>query len=56
MIQTTNYERIKQMSIEEMAYTIMCPYNTDADMCNEVDCIGCTKEWLMKEVLENGNG
>lgn len=44
------------MSIEEMAYTIMCPYNTDTDMCNEVDCIGCTKEWLMKEVLENGNG
>ena len=48
----TNYERIKQMSIEEMAYTIMCPYETDPDICNEYDCIKCTKEWLEMEVDE----
>ena len=54
-VKMTNYERIKQMSIDEMAYLIMCPYNTEADLCNKNDCIGCTKEWLMKEVLENGN-
>lgn len=29
---------------------------TEVDLCNKNDCIGCTKEWLMKEVLENGNG
>ena len=46
----TNYEKIKQMSIDEMAYTIMCPYNTDADLCNVVDCIKCTKQWLEQEV------
>ena len=48
----TNYDRIKQMSVDEMAYTIMCPYDTDANMCNEVDCIKCTKEWLESEVEE----
>ena len=48
----TNYERLKQMSIEEMSYTIMCPYDTDTDMCNEVDCIKCTRQWLEQEVEE----
>lgn len=48
----SNYDHIKQMSIDEMAYTIMCPYNTDADLCNAVDCIKCTKQWLESEVQE----
>lgn len=48
----TNYEKIKQMSIEEMAYTIMCPYGTDDDICNGNDCINCTKEWLEQEAEE----
>lgn len=48
----TNYERIKQMSIDEMAYTIMCPYDFDTDMCKERNCIDCTKEWLEMEVEE----
>lgn len=49
----TNYERIKNMSINEMAYTIMCPYDTDTNICNEVDCIKCTKKWLEMEVEVN---
>lgn len=49
----TNYDRIKQMSIDEMAHTIMCPYDTDANMCNEVDCIKCTKQWLEQEAEIN---
>lgn len=48
----TNYEHIKQLSIDEMAYTLMCPYNTDPDMCNKKDCIKCTLEWLEMEVEE----
>ena len=51
----TNYERLKQMSIDEMAYTIMCPYDFDTDMCKEFDCLGCiecTKQWLEMEVEE----
>lgn len=49
----TNYEKIKQMSIDEMAYSIMCPYDTDPDMCGKNDCIKCTKEWLEEEAKEN---
>lgn len=49
----TNYERIKQMSIDEMAYSIMCPYDTDYIDCEDsgfpTDCIKCTKDWLLKE-------
>lgn len=48
----TNYEKLKQMSIDEIASIIMCPYNTDANLCNGVDCIKCTKEWLKLEVSE----
>lgn len=49
----TNYEKIKQMSIKEMAYSLMCPYDTDPDMCNNDDCIKCTMEWLESEVRGN---
>ena len=49
----TNYDRVKQMSIEEMAYTLDCPYGTDPDICNEDDCIKCIKEWLEQEVSED---
>lgn len=52
MADMTNYERIKNMSVEEMAYTIMCPYDTEPDMCNHDDCIKCTKQWLEQEVEE----
>ena len=51
----TNYDRIKQMSIEEMGYLLLCPYSTDDTdlfMCNKDDCIECTKAWLESEVKE----
>lgn len=49
----TNYDRIKQMSIKEMVYLLLCPYDTDLYMCNKDDCIECTKAWLESEVNEN---
>lgn len=52
----TNYERIKQMSIDEMAYVLMCPNECDLAVieCYKVDdccdCISCVKKWLESEV------
>ena len=57
----TNYEKIKNMSIEEMAESSIpffgCPYYTPYVGCimgekfND-DCIKCTKAWLESEVEE----
>lgn len=64
----TNYEKIKQMSIDEMARSCMdffsCPYNIPGDppysYCDcEIgekfnhNCINCTKHWLESEVGSN---
>ena len=50
----TNYEKIKNMSIEEMA-EIFCKKDFDAnEKCPECDCISCNKEWLESEI-EKGN-
>lgn len=56
----TNYERIKSMSIDEMAECYMpffsCPYDTpEYSGCEmgkqfDYDCIQCTKHWLESEV------
>lgn len=51
----TNYEKIKQMSVEEMSATIMCPNDCGlaefkcgkTDSCN---CYECIKQWLQQEV------
>ena len=58
----TNFEKIKSMSIEEMAQTDMggyfaCPYDTPYVGCEmgkqfDDDCIACTKHWLESEVEE----
>lgn len=49
----TNYEKIKQMSVEEMANIMPCPYGADYIDCVDgdfpTDCITCTKDWLLKE-------
>lgn len=49
----TNYEKIKQMSVEEMANIMPCPYGSDYIDCEDsgfpTDCIKCTKTWLLKE-------
>jgi len=57
----TNYEMIKNMSIEKMAVTLMCPAEYDTgfnkrNKCNaEMDknCCECTLEWLESECDAN---
>lgn len=50
----TNYEKIKNMSIEEMA-KMFCKGDFDAnEECSYCDCTICTKEWLESEI-EEGN-
>ena len=57
----TNYEKIKNMSVEEMAECSIpffaCPYDTPYVGCAmgkkfDDDCIKCTKAWLESEVEE----
>ena len=55
----TNYERIKQMSVEEMAEYFckygglpLCPLN--APHCRSNECPKCFKKWLESEVDDNG--
>ena len=57
----TNYEKIKQMSVEEMARSAIpffqCPYDTPYVGCEmgkkfDDDCIKCTKHWLESEAVE----
>lgn len=57
----TNYEKIKQMSIDEMARSRMfffdCPYGTPCVGCSKGkefnnNCTDCTKHWLESEVEE----
>lgn len=60
----TNYERIKQMSVEEMALLLMkvnCAYDIPCMLgisdCKyphiDNNCIICFKEWLESEVGDN---
>lgn len=61
-LRMTNFERIKSMSIDEMARSCMnffdCPYGTPYVGCpmekrfND-SCIDCTKHWLESEVGSN---
>lgn len=57
----TNYEKIKNMSIDEMAQSDLgifyCPYDTPFYDCEigkkfDDDCIKCTRHWLESEVEE----
>lgn len=50
----TNYDLVKNMGIEEMAVTIMCPNETDlanikCDKSEYLNCRKCTLEWLKEE-------
>ena len=52
----TNYEHIKQMSVEEMASYLCigglsCPPN--APYCRDSKCPECFKKWLESEADEN---
>lgn len=52
----TNFEKIKSMTLEEMAESanpfFACPYGLKSGDCADGDCIECTKEWLEREVKE----
>ena len=51
-----NYERIKSMSIDEMAKWITTMVNFDCHDCNILercdDCFNMNKQWLESEVRE----
>lgn len=60
-LRMTNFERIKSMSIDEMARSCIdffsCPYGTPYVSCPmekrfNNSCIDCTKHWLESEVEE----
>ncbi len=49
----TNADRIREMSIEELAVIIMCPHDVDPDCCVESKgCVECCKKWLESEAEE----
>lgn len=61
-LRMTNFEKIKQMSIDEMARSCIdffsCPYGTPYVGCPmekrfNNSCIDCTKHWLESEVDKN---
>lgn len=53
---TTNFEKIKSMTLEEMAEStdpfFACPYGLSYEDCDDGNCIECTKEWLELEVKD----
>lgn len=60
-LRMTNFEKIKQMSIDEIARSRMfffdCPYGTPCVGCSKGkefnnNCTDCTKHWLESEVEE----
>ena len=53
----TNADRIRQITDEELAQIIMCPYENMSGECmcekdTRTNCIQCCLEWLRKEVEE----
>ena len=51
----TNADRIRNMTDEELAIIIMCPYDGTKDgdcFMKGRNCIQCCKEWLQAEVKE----
>ena len=52
MMPITNADLIRGMSNDDLAYWIMCPY--DSSFCEGTDhnCIECTKEWLQQPAEE----
>jgi len=42
----TNADRIRAMSDEEIAEVIMCPHDSDPDICGSNNCVKCCADWL----------
>jgi len=51
----TNFEKIKQMTVEEMAKIITCPYLGDETVDCRENCIECCEKWLESEVEDNAS-
>jgi len=61
----TNGSRIRQMTDEDLAFVLMCPYDGNAEQCeclgefsSQSDvktCIECIKDWLKQPVEEETN-
>lgn len=51
----TNGDRIREMSNDELAEIITCPYDIEPDMCNaETGCLECRDRWLAEEERNDG--
>lgn len=48
----TNADHIRAMSNDDLAYWIMCPYDSPCCDGTEHNCIECTKEWLQQPAEE----
>ena len=49
----TNADRIRAMSDEELAKVIMCPYDSDPDICcTKGTCLDCCMKWLKQPAGE----
>lgn len=56
-----NFEKIKQMTVDEMAEMLrefqdnpvyLCTFVSPCDKCSYADCLTNTKQWLLQEVEE----
>lgn len=49
----TNADRIRAMSIEELAEIIMCPWGSEPDLCcTKGTCLDCCEKWLRQQAEE----
>lgn len=58
----TNRDRIRAMKDEDLAFVLMCPYDTTGEPENIMPCVDkppsvknccdCIKDWLQKEAKE----
>lgn len=47
LVDMTNADRIRAMSDEELAQIIMCPYDSEPDLCcAQGTCLDCCEKWL----------
>lgn len=52
-VSQTNANKIRQMTDDELAKIIMCPYHTEPHLCGRKECNDCCLEWLQKQSEEN---
>lgn len=53
----TNADRIRSMTDEELAELIMCPYNSDGEICeaSKDNCMQCCLRWLRQPAKEDNH-